>query len=69
MASLLDIKKGVNTIMNNAFENTISVTKHGEVNMLIKATEDGKVLIDNREVKSIEDINKVLNSIIKVLNI
>ncbi|MEB9380484.1 hypothetical protein P4J09_20890 [Bacillus cereus] len=55
--------------MNNAFKNTISVTKHGEVNMLIKATEDGKVLIDNREVKSIEDINKVLNSIIKVLNI
>lgn len=55
--------------MNNTFENTISFTKHGEVNMVIKATEDEKVLIDNREVKSIEDINTVLNAIIKVLNI
>ncbi|MEW9576510.1 hypothetical protein U9K47_14135 [Bacillus toyonensis] len=55
--------------MNNALKDTISFTKHGEVKLLIKATEDGKVLIDNREVKSVEDINKVLNSIIKVLNI
>lgn len=54
--------------MNSPFENTISFTEKGEVTVLVKATDDGKVLLNNKEVESIEEVNLALNLIIRAMN-
>ncbi|MGN4418859.1 hypothetical protein ACTFRD_11330 [Bacillus cereus group sp. MYBK249-1] len=54
--------------MKIPFENTISITEKGKVSNFIKATDDGKVLLNDKEVESIEEVNLVLNLIIKAIN-
>ncbi|HDR7203950.1 TPA: hypothetical protein QCW56_002503 [Bacillus cereus] len=54
--------------MESSFKNTISISEKGKVSTIIKATDDGKVLLNNKEVESIEEVNLTLNLIIKAMN-
>ncbi|KIP29277.1 hypothetical protein [Bacillus thuringiensis] len=54
--------------MGSQFENTISITEKGKASTVIKATDDGKVLLNGKELGSIEDFNMALNLIIKAMN-
>ncbi|UYX50396.1 hypothetical protein M3Y14_17730 [Bacillus thuringiensis] len=54
--------------MKSPFENTISITEKGKVSTHIKATDDGKVLLNGKEVESIEEVSLALNLIIKAMN-
>ncbi|HDR7790316.1 hypothetical protein PSR14_31100 (plasmid) [Bacillus sp. A01H] len=54
--------------MESQFKNTISITEKGKVSTVIKATDDGKVLLNGKELESIEDFNMALNLIIKAMN-
>ncbi|WP_170957639.1 hypothetical protein [Bacillus cereus] len=54
--------------MESPFENTISITEKGNANIIIKATDDGKVLLNGKELESVEDFNMALNLIIKAMN-
>ncbi|WP_179193183.1 hypothetical protein [Bacillus thuringiensis] len=54
--------------MESQFENTISITEKGKASTVIKATDDGKVLLNGKEVESIEEVNLALNLIIKAMN-
>ncbi|MGM7428553.1 hypothetical protein ABRZ22_04875 [Bacillus pacificus] len=54
--------------MESPFENTIAITEKGKASTLIKATDDGKVLLNGKEVESIEEVNLALNLIIKAMN-
>lgn len=50
-------------------ENSIVVrSDNGSVETLVKATDDGKVLVNGKEIESVEEAGMVLNLIIKALN-
>ncbi|CDN39308.1 hypothetical protein [Bacillus thuringiensis] len=54
--------------MESPFENTISISEKGKISTIIKATDDKKVLLNDKEVESIEEVNLTLNLIIKAMN-
>ncbi|WP_179861930.1 hypothetical protein [Bacillus wiedmannii] len=54
--------------MKNPFENTILITEKGKIKTVIKATDDGQVLLNGKELEFIEDVSLALNLIIKAMN-
>lgn len=72
MAELFDKYQGYASVSGEVEppkENTIVVKNNdGTVATTVQATDDGKVLVDGKEVESVAQANVVLNLIIKALN-
>lgn len=55
--------------LESPLKNTIWVNEDGYAKTVVKATDDGNLLIDGKEVDSIEEVKLVLNMIIKIMNL
>lgn len=55
--------------LESPLKNTIWINEDGYAKNVVKATDDGNLLIDGKEVDSIEEVKLVLNMIIKIMNL
>lgn len=53
---------------NKELNNTIMVIEKGEAILRVKASDDGKVLVNEKEITTTEEVIYVLNTIIKAIS-